>query len=136
MGRFSMTTWLIVGLLAAAFLYLFARPMCGCSTKEKAYIATMKSDLRNLVIAQDETFRRDSAYTLRLDSTTFLAGPISHVRMIEATREGWSAEATHDLINGRCVIFVGSVAHPPAVENPRTPTESEPICDAKAKVKR
>src|SRR5512143_2400378 len=46
----------IIGILAAIAIPKFA------STKEKAYLATMKSDLRNLATAQEGYFADNKAY--------------------------------------------------------------------------
>ena len=47
----------IIGILAGIAIPKFA------NTKEKAYIASMKSDLRNLVTAQEAYFADSTAYT-------------------------------------------------------------------------
>src|ERR687891_1614852 len=46
----------IIGILAAIAIPKFA------STKEKAYLAAMKSDLRNLVTAEEAYFADNTAY--------------------------------------------------------------------------
>src|SRR5947199_6768068 len=51
----------IIGLLAAIAIPKFS------NTKEKAYIAAMKSDLRNLVTAEEAYFADSMAYTDQVD---------------------------------------------------------------------
>jgi len=55
----------IIGILAAIAIPKFA------STKNKAYVTAMKSDLRNLVSAQESFFSDSSAYTTSLTSLNF-----------------------------------------------------------------
>ena len=50
----------IIGILAAIAIPKFA------NTKEKAYIASMKSDLRNLVTAEEAYFADSIKYTTNL----------------------------------------------------------------------
>src|SRR5947208_15763062 len=51
----------IIGLLAAIAIPKFA------NTKEKAYVAAMKSDLRNLMTAEEAYFADSMAYTDQVD---------------------------------------------------------------------
>jgi type IV pilus assembly protein PilA len=104
----------IIGILAAIAIPKFA------NTKEKAVVASMKSDLRNLASAQE-------AYWV--DNRTYYGGVIPAaglqfnpslgvlVVMVTATDAGWSARATAlPLTPSQCVIFYGTTAPiPPAV---------------------
>jgi prepilin-type N-terminal cleavage/methylation domain-containing protein len=95
----------IVGLLAS-----IAIPKFG-NTKGKAYLAAMKSDLRNLATAE-EAFVFDSA-TYSNDLTKLRIFPSSGVTLVvnEATGGGWSATATHLMAAGRhCYLFYGNAA--------------------------
>ncbi len=53
----------IIGILAAIAIPKFA------NTKQKAYVATMKSDLRKLVIAEEAFYADSQRYTAALDTT-------------------------------------------------------------------
>src|SRR5215469_262980 len=81
----------IIGILAAIAIPKFA------NTKEKAYIASMKSDLRNLITAQEAYFSdNNSTYA---QSTTNLGTnykPSSGVTVTlsSVTNTGWAAKAT------------------------------------------
>src|SRR5882672_270267 len=63
----------IIGILAAIAIPKFA------NTKEKAYLASMKSDLRNLVTAEEAYFADSVKYTSNLGTayatTTGVVGP-------------------------------------------------------------
>ncbi len=82
----------IIGILAAIAIPKFA------NTKEKAYLASMKSDLRNLITAEE-------------------AGPT-----IALTADGWTARVSHTTTPKTCAIYVGSTALAPATK------EGAPAC--------
>ena len=121
----------IIGILAAIAIPKFA------STKEKAYLASMKSDLRNLATAQ-EAFAADNNQNYFSGNATNPAGlptgcttdclivPSSGVTLTVTgtAATGWSATATHTGALGKtCAIYIGGVA---AVA-PAT-VEGEPKC--------
>jgi type IV pilus assembly protein PilA len=93
----------IIGILAAIAIPKFA------NTKEKAYLGSMKSDLRNLATAE-ESFLFDSlTYTTNLtllNRFTPSAGVTLTVN--EATGGGWSATATHAQTPKKCYLFYGN----------------------------
>ena len=95
----------IVGILAAIAIPKFA------NTKEKAYLASMKSDLRNLATAE-EAFLFDSLYyTSSLPMlNNFRTSSGVTVTVNEATGGGWSATATHTVSTKQCYLFYGSAA--------------------------
>ena len=108
----------IIGILAAIAIPKFA------NTKEKAYYAAMKSDLRNLVTAQEAYFSENQniyAGTVGALGTNYKSSTGVNVLMTSpsATGTGWSASATHNALGGRtCWIAVGQGAT----------SEGEPIC--------
>jgi prepilin-type N-terminal cleavage/methylation domain-containing protein len=55
----------IIGILAAIAIPKFA------NTKQQAYLATLKSDLRNLVTAQEAYFDNNATYTRSMASTLY-----------------------------------------------------------------
>jgi prepilin-type N-terminal cleavage/methylation domain-containing protein len=103
----------IIGILAAIAIPKFA------NTKEKAVVASMKSDLRNLASAEE-------AYWV--ENRTYYGGAIPNaaipyqttqgvtVTVVNATDAGWSARATAlPLTTTTCVIFYGTTPPiPPA----------------------
>ena len=94
----------IIGILAAIAIPKFA------NTKEKAYIASMKSDLRNLVSAQEAYFSDNTTYTTAqasLNNYTPSAGVTVAIGTVTGT--GWAATATHSGATGKtCKIAVGA----------------------------
>ena len=74
----------IIGILAAIAIPKFA------NTKEKAYIAAMKSDLRNMVTAQESYFADNVTYTGAL-GTTYNASAGVTVTIGSVTGTGWAS---------------------------------------------
>jgi prepilin-type N-terminal cleavage/methylation domain-containing protein len=95
----------IIGILAS-----IAIPKFG-NTKEKAYIASMKSDLRNLATAE-EAFLFDSLYYTANQAALNGWQPSTGVSITinEATGGGWSATATHGVTTKKCYLFYGNAA--------------------------
>jgi prepilin-type N-terminal cleavage/methylation domain-containing protein len=92
----------IVGILAAIAIPKFV------NTKEKAYIGSMKSDLRNLATAQ-EAFLFDSlTYTSNLALLNFSTSAGVTITINTATGGGWSATASHAVTTRRCYMIYGS----------------------------
>jgi type IV pilus assembly protein PilA len=116
----------IIGILAAIAIPKFA------NTKSKAYVTAMKSDLRNLVSAQESYFSDSSAYTTVLDSTGLNFKPSTGVLFSAANIEvgsGWwlATNAHAQLQTGVCGIAVNTVN--PVISGAG---EGEPACDMKA----
>jgi type IV pilus assembly protein PilA len=105
----------IIGILAAIAIPKFA------NTKEKAYLASMKSDLRNLVTAEEAYFADSVKYTSNLGTnyatTSGVVGPT-----ITVTANGWTATVSHTTTTKTCAIYVGTTALAPANK------EGEPKC--------
>ncbi len=108
----------IIGILAA-----IAIPKFG-ATKNKAYIAAMKSDLRNLVTAEESYFADNVTYSTTLATSIFQASAGVTVTIGAASGTGWSATASHQALSGTtCAIFGGNATPvSPAVN------EGEPKC--------
>lgn len=98
----------IIGVLASIAIPKFA------NTKEKAYLTSMKSDLRNLVTAEEAYFADSIKYTSNLGTayrvTTGVVGPT-----ITLTGDGWTASVSHTATTKTCAIFGGSTPLAPAV---------------------
>ena len=92
----------IIGILAAIAIPKFSK------TREKAYFAAMKSDLKNLA-SQQEIYYSDY-YTYNNDANTlgFVASEAVNVAIAAGT-SGWSATATHSALGGSvgCAIYYG-----------------------------
>ena len=94
----------IIGILAAIAIPKFA------NTKEKAYIASMKSDLRNLVTAQEAYFSdNNSNYAANFGAlgTNFKPSTGVTVTVQNATATGWDATATHGSTTKICTLTLG-----------------------------
>ena len=116
----------IIGILAAIAIPKFA------NTKEKAYLASMKSDLRNMATTEESYFADNQVYVSGSASnttsgTTSLNGfvPSSGVTLTAAATggTGWSATTGHSATTKTCAIFVGVAAVSPAT------VEGEPKCN-------
>ena len=115
----------IIGILAAIAIPKFA------NTKEKAYIASMKSDLRNLVTTE-EAFFADSVSYSSVSSNCANPAPLGTVNFcpstgntlvgITKTADGWTASMTNVNTTKGCAIFIGSTPLAPANK------EGEPKC--------
>jgi prepilin-type N-terminal cleavage/methylation domain-containing protein len=95
----------IIGILAS-----IAIPKFG-NTREKAFLASMKSDLRNLATAE-EMFLFDSLFYTNSLVALKNYRPSAGVTLTinEATGGGWSATTTHNASTKKCYLFYGSAA--------------------------
>ena len=111
----------IIGILAAIAIPKFS------STKGKAYIATMKTDLKNLASAQESYYYENSLYyngAIPNPAIPFSPSRNVSVTMISADVAGWSATATYAGIATTCAVYIGGAAPPP----PAT-LEGSPACN-------
>ncbi|MGH7664103.1 MAG: type IV pilin protein [Gemmatimonadaceae bacterium] len=117
----------IIGILAAIAIPKFA------NTKEKAYLASMKSDLRNLATAEEGYFADNQVYTDIAASnlagaasadpaTGFVPSAGVTIAGTASAGLGWSATTGHTGTTKTCAIFIGVAAVAPAT------VEGEPKC--------
>jgi type IV pilus assembly protein PilA len=121
----------IIGILAAIAIPKFA------NTKEKAYIASMKSDLRNLVTAEEAYF----ADSIKYSTTTSCVNPapagtvafcptqgntLGAVTTGTGTQAGWTASVTNINTAKSCAIYVGAVT--PTAPATTANSEGAPVC--------
>ncbi len=95
----------IIGILAAIAIPKFS------NTKEKAYIASMKADLRNLATAQEAyLYDFSTYYTGAVPSSGFSYNVSQGVTIVlqSVTVAGWAATSTHIQSTQSCAIYVGS----------------------------
>ena len=105
----------IIGILAAIAIPKFA------NTKEKAYVASMKSDLRNLITAQEAYFSdNNSNYAPAISNlgTNYKASTGITVTLNTVTNTGWKASATSNSTNKTCTIELGG----------GSTIEGDPVC--------
>ena len=100
----------IIGILAAIAIPKFS------NSKERAIISQMKSDLRNMVTAQESYFS-DAAtyYNGPLPGPAMAYGPSQNVTIAlsNVTATGWAAVASSTSSSRTCAIYIGA-APPPA----------------------
>ena len=93
----------IIGILAAIAIPKFA------NTKSKAYVTAMKSDLRNLVTAEEAYFADSSQYTSTLGNLKFNVTTGVGAPTIAAGSGYWSATNYHNALAGAtCGIGVNT----------------------------
>ena len=108
----------IIGILAAIAIPKFA------NTKSKAYITAMKSDLRNLVSAQESFFSDSARYTTSLTNLGFKQSTGVTAPTVVTFPGAWVATNQHTQLAGsECGIGVNTT-------NPTISTagEGEPAC--------
>jgi len=93
----------IIGILASIAVSSFR------TVKQKSYVSVLKSDLRNLAVAQEMHFESNRQYSDDLALIRF--NPTRGVNLtLTATATGWEAIATHNGANPRvCSMFYGNV---------------------------
>ena len=117
----------IIGILAAIAIPKFA------NTKEKAVLASMKSDLRNIVTAQEAFFSDNQTYATSIGATqtatavAFVPSGVNTIALTTVTAAGWAGEASNATLKGtitKCGIYVGSGTAP----NAAVKAEGAPAC--------
>ena len=118
----------IIGILAAIAIPKFA------STKEKAYLASMKSDLRNGATAEEGFFADNQVYSGGVGSNlagvatpivamgNFVPSAGVTITFTPTGGTGWSAVTSHTATGRTCSIFIGVAAVAPAT------VDGEPKC--------
>ena len=93
----------IIGLLATIAIPKFS------NTKEKAYVAAMKSDLRNLATAEEAFFYDSAKYTTNFALMNNFNPSAGVTMVLNATTSGWSASTTSAFAPARqCALFSGN----------------------------
>ena len=107
----------IIGILASIAVSSFR------TVKQKSYVSVLKSDLRNLAVAQEMHFEANRAYSSDLAAIRF--NPTRGVNLtLTASPTGWEAIATHNGAMPRvCSMFYGDATP----TGPAT-VEGSPFC--------
>ena len=95
----------IIGILASIAIPKFS------AVREKAFVSTMKSDLKNLATYQE--IHHNDAYTYSASLATLEMVPSNGVTITinEATGAGWAATAVHAGLGAEhCGIYQGNAA--------------------------
>ena len=108
----------IIGILAAIAIPKFS------ATREKAYYAAMKSDLKNLASQQEIYYADNYAYTTSTTALTFVSSEGVTVG-IAASASGWAASATHSALGTSegCAMYYGTATAPSSPVAPSAPGE-------------
>jgi prepilin-type N-terminal cleavage/methylation domain-containing protein len=110
----------IIGILASIVIPKFGHG------KERAMVASMKSDLHNLMAAEEAYFSNGLNYyngVVPNAGFPYSVSPKVTVTLQNVTSTGWAATASHTGSSKTCAIFVGSGGPlAPAVN------EGEPTC--------
>ena len=94
----------IIGVLSAVAIPKFQ------NTKGKANTASLKSDLRNLVTAEEAYFYENQTYTSSLVALKVALTSNVTITWGTVNASGWSAKVTHPLAYPiECAIFMGGV---------------------------
>ena len=94
----------IIGILAAVAVPKFYQ------TKGKAYVTSIKQDLRNLTTAQEAYFYQYATYTTDTVALQFHGSNGVRLTIPTATGSGWGATATHaQAYPLTCAIYFGTV---------------------------
>ena len=116
----------IIGILAAIAIPKFA------NTKEKAYLASMKSDLRNMATTQESYFADYQIYIGGTANNTtagtssiygFVPSAGVTVTAVATGGTGWNSTSAHTATTKTCSIFVNVAPLAPAL------VEGEPKCN-------
>jgi prepilin-type N-terminal cleavage/methylation domain-containing protein len=104
----------IIGILAAIAIPKFS------ATREKAYFAAMKSDLKNLASQQEIYYADTYAYTDSETNLGFVESEAVNVTIGGVSTSGWSATATHDALGTTlgCAIYYGNATAPSGFGSP------------------
>ncbi len=92
----------IIGILAAIAIPKFA------NTKAKAYIASEKADLRNLVTAQEAYFADNVTYASTTTNLSYNVSAGNTITITGSSGTGWSATSSNAAAGESCGIYVGT----------------------------
>ena len=95
----------IIGILASIAIPKFS------ATREKAFISTMKSDLKNLASQQEIYHNTAFSFSNSLTSLGAVASDGVTITINEASGQGWAATASHaGLTAEHCGLYQGNAA--------------------------
>ena len=127
----------IIGILAAVAIPKFS------NTKQKAYVASMKSDLKNLVSTEESYYADKNAYGatagIQAAPYSFVVSQGSAIGDIQGDATGWSAKVTNTAAAQICSVFGGSgtaadanktAGFDAASAGVTTPADGVPYCKA------
>ena len=90
---------------------------------DRAYVTTMTSDLRKLVLAEEGYFVEHDTYTVSPMLAGMVPSPDVTITISNVSAAGWEAEATHAKSKTKCRVYSGDRARSSA-------TEGVPTCSS------
>jgi len=109
---------IIIGILSSMVTHQF-------NVRKAAYLVTMKSDLRNMVVLQEGYFETHKKYASGLQQLGWEPTVLVQ-EIVVGQHGGWTARARHRALTGyQCAIFMGDVN---PVFSPAT-QEGVPACE-------
>ena len=118
----------IIGILAAVAIPKFS------NTKEKAYVASMKSDLKNLVSTQESYFADHSAYAPKAEIIKepykFVTSTGTTIDDVKGDATGWSAKVTNASAKQTCTVFGGTGTNTDLKNDATNDVDGVPSCKA------
>ncbi|AHG91523.1 African swine fever virus j13L [Gemmatirosa kalamazoonensis] len=117
----------IIGILAAIAIPKFS------STKEKAYMATMKADLKNLTNVQEAFYSDSGRYAKQSELTGNYLWNLSQgnaIQGVDGDATGWSAAITNPAVKAvtSCNIFAGGPTGAAATNKGSATADGAPLC--------
>ena len=95
----------IIGILAAIAIPKFS------ATREKAFLSTMKSDLKNMATQQEVYYGTTFSFSTSLADLGMAASEGVTITINEATGTGWAATAVHAGLSAEhCGLYHGNAA--------------------------
>ena len=95
----------VIGVLATIAIPKFS------AMRQKSYIASVTSDLKNLASQQEIYLSIEYTYTTVLANLDFTMTDAVSITVNEATGQGWAATGTHSGLAGeQCGIYFGNAA--------------------------
>jgi type IV pilus assembly protein PilA len=127
---------LLIAVVIIGFLAAIAIPKFSV-TREKAYIASMKADLRNLSAAQEAYFVDSMKYATTWACTNpptpgtiawcpSVGNTLGSITVGSGTQAGWTSNITSVNTGVSCAIYIGSIT--PAAPATSVTPEGAPYC--------
>lgn len=98
---------------------------------ERSALIAAKSDLRNLIVAQEAYYADHSAYASSMDGLKFQTSNDVTVRFTATQNNGWAAESRNALLpNVACTVWINVAEkdRPKVGGQVISPKEGEPTC--------
>lgn len=98
------------------------------SVKSKAFVTTMRADLKSISIAQELFYDDARTYTANMSDLSY-TGSAGVQITLQSNGNGWTAQATHPQARNReCAIYVGPIT-------PLAPASKHGLIECKTTIK-